>query len=154
MIGGTFYATTGVLEPWVIVASLPYAILVTTVLIGKHVDKIETDAENGIRTIPVLLGSDKALFMNQQLMVTFFVFVASLILVGTLSIWAILVLGALPRLWKTLKVYNEPRPEEAPPGYPIWPLWYAASAFSLTRFAGGLFVLGLFLDIFYPRHFG
>ena len=37
MIGGTYYVTTGTLEPWVIVASLPYALLVSCVLLGKHI---------------------------------------------------------------------------------------------------------------------
>ena len=30
----------------------------TTVLIGKHVDKYEQDARRGIRTLPVILGSE------------------------------------------------------------------------------------------------
>src|SRR5580698_4359950 len=38
MVGGTYLATTGHL-PWqIIVASIPYGILCTTVLMGKHVD--------------------------------------------------------------------------------------------------------------------
>jgi hypothetical protein len=32
-------------------------------------------------------------------------------------------------------------------------LWYAAWAFSLTRLAGGLFVLGLIMDVVYPIRF-
>ena len=154
MIGGTFYATTGVLEPWVLVASLPYALLVTTVLIGKHVDKLPADADKGIRTLPVILGAEKSLFLNQQLMVTFFVFVLSLVLVGRLGLWSLLVFGAVPRLWQVLKIYGQRRPDEAPPGYPIWPLWYVAWAFSLTRLAGGLLVLGLIIDAIYPIRLG
>ncbi|HXV36074.1 MAG TPA: prenyltransferase, partial [Myxococcota bacterium] len=37
MVGGSYFATTGALEPWVIAASLPYALLVTAALIAKHV---------------------------------------------------------------------------------------------------------------------
>jgi 1,4-dihydroxy-2-naphthoate octaprenyltransferase len=152
MIGGTYYATTGVLEPWVLVASLPYAILVTTVLIGKHIDKYEADAARGIHTLPVLLGMERSLFLNQQLMVTYFVFVLSLVLVGSLGVWTLLTFLALPRMWNVIRVYNKPRPEEAPEDFPIWPLWYVAWAFTLTRRAGGLFVLGLILDAIYPIH--
>ncbi len=154
MIGATFFATTGTIEPWVVVASLPYSLLVTAVLIGKHVDKIEADSEKGIHTLPVLLGTEKSLFLNQYLMVTFFVFVVSLVGVGTLSVWTLLVGGAVPHLVQVLKIYNQPPPAQAPPSYPIWPLWYAGWAFSLTRMAGGLFVLGLILEIFYPIPFG
>ena len=59
---------------------------------------------------------------------------------------------ALPQMWQAIRVYNQPRPEEAPKNYPIWPLWYVAWAFRLTRRAGGLFVLGLILDLIYPIH--
>jgi 1,4-dihydroxy-2-naphthoate octaprenyltransferase len=154
MIGGTYFATTGVLEPWVVVASIPYSLLVTTVLIGKHVDKFEADSQKGIQTIPVLLGVERSLFLNQQLMVLFFVFVLSLVMLGTLSVWTLLCFAAIPRMWRVLKIYNQPRPESAPPNYPIWPLWYVAWAFSLTRMAGGLFVLGLFVHAFYPVTIG
>ena len=40
MIGGTYFVATGTIPAWVWIASLPYAILVTTVLFGKHIDKI------------------------------------------------------------------------------------------------------------------
>jgi 1,4-dihydroxy-2-naphthoate octaprenyltransferase len=152
MIGGTYYVTTGTLAPWVLVVSLPYAILVTTVLIGKHIDKLDADAAKGIHTLPVLLGRERSLFFNQQLMVTYFVFVLSLVLVGSLGVWTLLTFLAVPRMWQAIKVYNRPPPESPPPDFPIWPLWYVAWAFTLTRRAGGLFVLGLIVDAIYPIH--
>jgi 1,4-dihydroxy-2-naphthoate octaprenyltransferase len=152
MTGGTYYVTTGSLPPWVLVASVPYAILVTTVLIGKHVDKFEADSERNIHTLPVRLGKERALFLNQELMVAFFALVLCLVLVGTLGIWTLLVFAALPRLWQVLKVYNQPKPASAPPDYPIWPLWYVAWAFTLTRRAGLLLVLGLVLSAIFPEH--
>jgi 1,4-dihydroxy-2-naphthoate octaprenyltransferase len=152
MIGGTYYVTAGSLAPWVIVASLPYAILVATVLIGKHVDKLEADSARGIRTLPVILGRERSLFLNQELMVGFFFAVLCLVLLGTLGVWTLLVFGALPQLWQTLRVYAKPRPAEPPRGFPIWPLWYVAWAFRLTRRAGALLVVGLLLNAIYPVH--
>ncbi len=152
MIGGTYYATTGTIPPWVLVASLPYAILVTTVLIGKHVDKFEADSAKGIHTRPVLLGRERSLFLNQLLMASYFVLVLSLVMVGTFGIWTLLTFAAIPRAWEVIRIYNRPRPETPPENYPIWPLWYVAWAFMLTRRAGGLFVLGLLLDVIYPIH--
>jgi 1,4-dihydroxy-2-naphthoate octaprenyltransferase len=152
MIGGVFYVTTGVLPPWVIVASMPYAFLVTTVLLAKHVDKYEADSAKGIHTLPVIMGRDRALFLTQELMVAYFVLVLCLVMVGTLGVWTLLTFLAVPRLWKVLKVLNRPKPEQAPPRYPIWPLWYVAFAMSVNRLAGGLLVLGLLLDAIYPVH--
>ena len=152
MIGGTYYVTTGTLEPWVLVASLPYALLVTCVLMGKHVDKLEADSAKGIHTLPVLLGRERALFLTQLLMVGFFLMVGGLVLVGTFGLWTLLVFLALPHLWTTLRVYGQPRPERPPKRFPIWPLWYVAWAFRVTRSAGALLVLGLLLDAIWPAH--
>jgi 1,4-dihydroxy-2-naphthoate octaprenyltransferase len=150
MIGGTYFVTTGSFPPWVLVASLPYAILVTTVLIGKHVDKFEADSAKGIRTLPVVMGKERSLFLNQELLVAYFVLVVCLVLTGTLGVWTLLTLLALPKLWEVLKVYNQPKPEQAPERYPIWPLWYVAWAFLVTRRAGALFVVGLVINAFFP----
>ena len=71
-----------------------------------------------------------------------------------LGVWALLTLGAVPQLVRVLKVYNQPKPSEAPPNFPIWPLWYVAWAFLLTRSAGGLLVVALILDAIWPIHLG
>ena len=154
MVGGIYFATTGGLEPWILVASLPYSLLVAAVLIGKHIDKIDLDSQRGIQTLPVRMGMDRALFLNQQLMILFFVFVIILILVGRIGVWALFVIGAAPHLWRALKIHSQPRPESAPSGCTHWPLWYAAPVFSLARMAGMLFVLALLLDAIFPMRLG
>ena len=150
MIAGTFFVSTGQLPPWVWAASIPYAILVTTVLFGKHVDKLPADTAKGIHTLPVILGDERARWISQVLMVSFFVAVGLLVLTGTFGVWTLLSFGAVPRLLKVIKVFGQPPPESAPPGYPIWPLWYVAWAFTLTRLAGGLLILGLIANAVYP----
>ncbi len=150
MIGGVYYVTTGSIAPWVFVASLPFAVLVMAVLVGKHVDKYETDAARGTRTLPVRIGERPARRLNQALFLAFFALVAALALGGTLGVWTLLALFALPRLARTLRIYGRPRPAQPPAGFPIWPLWYVAWAFHLTRLAGGLFVLGLALSAVLP----
>jgi 1,4-dihydroxy-2-naphthoate octaprenyltransferase len=147
MIGGTYYVTAGILPAWIWLASVPYALVVTTVLIGKHVDKYEQDGERGIHTLPVLLGRERSLRLNQILMVAFYVVVAALVLQGTLGVGVLLVVLAIPRLLTVLKAYREPKPAGPPPGYRLWPLWFVSLAFYHNRLAGGLFVLGLALNV-------
>jgi 1,4-dihydroxy-2-naphthoate octaprenyltransferase len=53
-VGG--YVISGVWDWNVVIASLPYALGVTSVIFGKHIDKLEMDKEKGIRTLPILLG--------------------------------------------------------------------------------------------------
>jgi 1,4-dihydroxy-2-naphthoate octaprenyltransferase len=150
MVGGTYYVAAGSLPAWVLVASLPYGLLVMTVLVGKHVDKIEQDRAKGINTLPVLLGAEPSRRLNQALMVAFYVIVLGLVLTGTLGIWPALVLLALPLLLDVLRAYNQPKPEAPPENYPVWPLWFVSLAFAHTRRAGALFMLGLILNQILP----
>ncbi|MEO6028657.1 MAG: prenyltransferase [Candidatus Binatia bacterium] len=147
MIGGTYYVTAGTIPPWVWLASVPYALVVTTVLIGKHVDKYEQDTERGIHTLPVILGRDLSLRLNQVLMVAFYAIVAVLVMQGTLGAGVLLVAFAIPRLLTVLQAFSQPKPAGPPPGYHLWPLWYVSLAFYHNRLAGGLFVLGLALNV-------
>jgi 1,4-dihydroxy-2-naphthoate octaprenyltransferase len=146
MIGGTYYVTAGTCPAWVWVASVPYALVVTTVLIGKHIDKFEQDGARGIRTLPVILGRQFSLQLNQVLMVAFYAIVLGLVGSGTLGIGVLLVALALPRLITVLRAYALPKPAAPPPGYRVWPLWYVSLAFHHNRLAGALFVLGLALN--------
>jgi 1,4-dihydroxy-2-naphthoate octaprenyltransferase len=146
MIGGTYFVTAGTLPGWVLLASVPYALVVTTVLIGKHIDKYEQDRARGIHTLPVLLGRATSLRLNQILMIAFYVIVGGLVVSGALGVGVLIVAGALPRLRQVLRVYAQPKPAAPPPGFRVWPLWYVALAFHHSRLAGGLFVLGLVLN--------
>jgi 1,4-dihydroxy-2-naphthoate octaprenyltransferase len=143
MIGGTYYVTAGTIPAWVWLATVPYAIAVTTVLIGKHIDKYEQDKERGIHTLPVLLGRDASLRLNQALMIGFYVVVAALVVTGKLGVGVLLVAAAIPRLVQVLKAYSQPKPAAPPPGYRMWPLWFVSLAFFHNKRAGALFVLGL-----------
>jgi 1,4-dihydroxy-2-naphthoate octaprenyltransferase len=150
MIGGTYFVATGTVPGWVWIASLPYAILVTTVLMGKHIDKIAADAPMGIRTLPVILGERNARLLNSALMIAFYPIVLGAAAVGWIGPWVAIVVLGLPRLWAVLKVYAADRPTQAPPGWVLWPLWYVSFAFIHTRRAGALLVVGLFLNIVLP----
>jgi 1,4-dihydroxy-2-naphthoate octaprenyltransferase len=151
MIGGTYLVTAGEIPPpGVWLACVPYALIVTTVLIGKHIDKREADQSKGIRTLPVILGERISLWLNGALMIAYYLVVLVLVALGTLDAWVLLVFIALPRLGRVLKIYREPRPTEPPPDYPVWPLWYVSAAFYHNKLAGMLFVLGLILNLIFP----
>ncbi len=154
MIGGTYFVTAGTLPtPGVWLAMIPYGIAVATVLMGKHIDKIEADTAKGIRTLPVILGEVTSLRLNAALMVSFYLVVLALVLMGTLGVWLLLVALALPRLRAVLQLYREPKPSEGPEGYTVWPLWYVSGAFYHNKRAGLLFVAGLLLNLLLPLSF-
>jgi 1,4-dihydroxy-2-naphthoate octaprenyltransferase len=147
MTGGTYYVVAGTITPLAWLATLPYGLLVATVLVGKHIDKLPQDAAIGVRSIPVLLGSKNARALNMALMVLFFLLLVVLVAVGALGFWILLTLLALPRLLVALRHYSRPRPDAAPPGWTVWPLWYVGWAMILNRRVGQLFVLGLLLNV-------
>jgi len=150
MVVGTFFVATGEIPAWTWVASLPYAILVTTVLFGKHIDKIEADAKKGVRTMPVLLGETTARRVAQVLMVAFYPIVVLAVLAGWIGPWVLLVLLGVPRLVAVLRTFSAPKPDVPPQSYQGWPLWFVGAAFIHTRRAGGLLVLGLLLNVLLP----
>jgi len=143
MVGGTYYAATGTIPGAVALASLPYAILCTTVLMGKHIDKLPWDAPKGIRTLPVRLGEARARRITQGMFVAFYLLVIALVGARVLPVATLLVALSLPRLRPVWRAFDEPKPAICPVPNPVWPLWFAPHAFLLTRRAGGLLVLGL-----------
>jgi 1,4-dihydroxy-2-naphthoate octaprenyltransferase len=124
-------------------ASLPYGLLCTAVLMGKHIDKLPWDRPAGVRTLPVMLGERRARRATEALMIGFYVAVVASVAVGVLPWPALAACGALPLLWRTLKALERPRPARAPRRFPVWPLWFAAFAFTHTRRAGALLVAGV-----------
>ncbi|MEA2645954.1 MAG: 1,4-dihydroxy-2-naphthoate polyprenyltransferase [Chloroflexota bacterium] len=143
MIGGTYFAAVGRI-PWeVLLASVPYGLLVMAVLMGKHIDKMPWDKPLKIGTLPQVLGEKLSRQVTAILMVAFYVSTIGLVLRGALPLPALLVVLAIPRLVQVLGYFSRPRPDKPPEGYPVWPLWYVAAAFVHTRRAGALLVLGL-----------
>jgi len=143
MIAGTYYSAVGDL-PWQVwVAAVPYGLLCTTVLMGKHIDKIPYDAPTGTRTLPVLLGEVRARAVTQGLLLSFYVTTVVAVLVGALP-WPVLAVAlAVPTLVQVLGAFRKGRPDEPPEGFPVWPLWFAAVCFVHTTRAGAALVLGL-----------
>jgi 1,4-dihydroxy-2-naphthoate octaprenyltransferase len=152
MIGGTYLVATGEVPLWVLAFSIPYALLVTSVLFGKHIDKIVPDSALGIRTLPVILGERLARRTNQALMIAFYPLVLLAVLAGWVGPWVLLAVLAIPELLRTLRFYNRPKPDSPPDWYPRrgWPLWFVGFAFRHVRLAGFLMTVGLVLNVVVP----
>ncbi|MFN2560504.1 MAG: prenyltransferase [Jatrophihabitans sp.] len=145
MVGGTYFSATGHL-PWEVwAAGLPYALLCTAVLMGKHTDKIPFDAPLRIRTVPVLLGRVRALAVTRGLIAGYYVLLVAAVAAQCLPWPALLGLVSIPAARQVWGPLTKAAPETKPRGFPVWPLWYAAWAFLHTRNAGGLLVAGVAL---------
>ena len=151
MIGGGYYVLTGIWNWNVIWASLPYVLGVTTVIFGKHIDKLLIDKAKRIFTLPVLIGEKAARYTILGMMVLPYALVLYLILTGYFTPVMVLVVLAIPTLIKLYPQFLKPKPETRPEGFPDgqggWPLYFAPQAFINNRAFGMWFILGLILDV-------
>ncbi len=149
MIGGGYFVISGAWDWNVVWASLPYALGPTTVLFGKHIDKIDADRVKGIRTMPVLLGEKNARILVLLMMAMQYLGVIWLVVSGFFSPIMLLVLGGLTAMSQVWSMYRAPKPEVMPVDYDasIWPLWFSAVSFLHNKRYGIFFLLGLILEI-------
>jgi 1,4-dihydroxy-2-naphthoate polyprenyltransferase len=145
MVGGTYFAATGHLPGQVLLASLPYALLCTAVLMGKHIDKLPFDAALRIKTVPVLLGPARALIVTKLLIAGFYVLLVAAVALRALPWPALLGFAGVSAARATWRALSNPPPPTKPEGFPVWPLWYAAWTFLHTRNAGTAMIVGVAL---------
>lgn len=153
MIGGTVFAITGTITTEILLATLPYGLVVASVLVGKHIDKMEQDRAVKVHSLPVVMGLNSSLWLNKISFILFYVLVAVLILARITGPWILLTLLALPRFLTAWKIYSQPKPAEKPENWPVWPLWYVGWAMHFNRLAGVLFILGLMVNLLLPVSF-
>lgn len=115
MVGGAYYIQTQTLPWWVLVASLPYALGVTTVLFGKHLDKVDFDAKNKTNTLVVLLGEKNARAVTRALVVLMYILPAALVAAGIFLPTALLTLLSAPLAVSLWKIFSAPKPKTPPP---------------------------------------
>ncbi len=147
MIVGTYYSITGELAPRVWWASLPYGLIVASVLIGKHIDKIEEDKKSHIRSLPVVLGLKHSILFLKATFVVFYLLIFALVFQQTIGFWVLITALAGVRLRTVWAVLSLPKPQEKPKNWPVWPLWYVAWSMYFNRAAGVLFIVGLIFNI-------
>lgn len=151
MVGGGYYVLTHVWSWNVILASLPYTLGVTTVIFGKHIDKVLIDRAKKIFTLPVLIGERTARYAVLTMMVLPYLLVVVLIITRYYTPVLLLVFVAVPTLLKLYPQFLKPKPETRPQDFPDgqggWPLYFAPQAFINTRAFGTWFMLGLILDL-------
>jgi len=154
MVGGTYFVVSGGhWDNWVVVVSLVYALGPTTVLFGKHTDKLLEDKAKGIYTLPVIIGQKAARYGTIALWVLQYVFVFALVFTGKLGIAMLIVLFAIPMLVTSARIFLKPRPEVKPEGAAGegWPLYLVSHAFIYNRRFGLLFLLGLIVDVVFYK---
>ncbi|HTO15477.1 MAG TPA: prenyltransferase [Edaphocola sp.] len=155
MIGGGYYMLTGNWSNEVLLAGLPYALGVTGVIFGKHIDKYEEDKKKKIHTLPVILGEKIsryvmiAVVLLQYLITTYLVFTGffhPIMLIVWITFLGVPKLRAKIPVLNLIKTFSRPRPTEAPQGWKAWPLYFVSIAFVQNQRFGIIFLLGLIIQ--------
>lgn len=149
MVGGSAYAATGSWN-WPIAAiGTVFALGPTTVIFGKHIDKLRFDLEKGVATLPVRLGDSRSRAWVQAMLVAQYLLTGTLVALGWLPWPVLIVLFAVPRLVATWRVFAQPAPSQPPADFPAsaWPLWFSAYAFDHTRWFSLLLLAGYCLAL-------
>ncbi len=148
MVGGTYYVLAGEWSWDVTWLSLVFALGPTTVLFGKHTDKLAADESKGVKTLPVIIGERRARYATLGMMGAQYLLCLLLVLSSNFSFSLLLVFFSLPSLPRLVNVFGHRKPDSPPTSYPpdVWPLWFSAHAFGHTRKFTSLFLLGVLLD--------
>ena len=147
MIGGGYYVISGTWDWTVLIASLPYALGVTGVIFGKHIDKYEMDKTKRIHTLPVVMGEKVSRYSLLGMIFLQYGLVLYLVLIRFFTPVMLVVFLSVKILTDILPMFKGPRPAEKPVDYPdAWPNYFVAAAFVHNRRFGLWFLLGLILD--------
>lgn len=147
MIGGGYYVLTQQWSWFVVAASLPYVLGVTTVIFGKHIDKLDMDRKKGIHTLPVVIGEKASRYTVLAMMIAPYLITLYLVFARFFTPVMLIVFLALPAFLKIYPVFLKPKPETRPEGSRGWPLYFVGFAFYNNRTFGSLFMFGLLLDV-------
>lgn len=155
MIGGTYLAVSGQWSWNAAAIGSIYALGPTTVLFGKHTDKLTPDREKGIHTLPVVIGEPAARFSVIMMMCLQPILVVACVIMGIMKWPMLIVLLGIPPIITAVKVFSKPRPVEKPADFPaqFWPTYLAGFAFRTNRITGALFFVGLLADAVVTRFF-
>ncbi|MDP2970060.1 MAG: prenyltransferase [Deltaproteobacteria bacterium] len=113
MFEGAFSVQRQALSLKAFYISIPFGILVGMVLLANNIRDIAYDSRQGIKTIGILLGSQRSIFLYAGLILAAYLYVIGMVLVGILSTWGLLVLLSLPKAIHLLKNFMKKVPEAA-----------------------------------------
>lgn len=147
MIGGGYFVLTQQWDWNVVMASLPYVLGVTTVIFGKHIDKLDMDTLKKIHTLPVVIGEKASRYAVLAMMIAPYFLTLYLIAIKFFTPVMLIVFLALPSFLQIYPIFLRPKPTAKPENQPGWPLYFVGYAFYNNRKFGSLFMFGLLIDV-------
>lgn len=134
----SFFIQTGTMTTTPVLVSVPISILVGAILLANNIRDLDGDKKSGRKTLAILLGRKRAIWLLGGMFVTSFLWIVLLVFTKTISPWTLLVLFSIPKAWQATKGFiGKTKPIDMMPAM-------KATAQTNTQF-GFLLVVGLFI---------
>ena len=99
----SFFIQTGTLNVQSILVSIPIAILVGAINLSNNIRDIEEDIKGGRKTLAILAGSERAVYILGAMFSIAYIWVLGLVIFGTINPWILLVFLSIPKPIQAMK---------------------------------------------------
>ncbi|MEA1970763.1 MAG: 1,4-dihydroxy-2-naphthoate octaprenyltransferase [Thermodesulfobacteriota bacterium] len=103
MVGGAYFVQRQTLSMDAFLISIPIGILVALVLLANNIRDVESDEQRGIKTLPIIAGCRKGIWIYVMLVELAYLSVILMALAGPLTLWSLIVLISLPMCFNLLR---------------------------------------------------
>ncbi|WP_144555237.1 1,4-dihydroxy-2-naphthoate polyprenyltransferase [Bacillus sp. X1(2014)] len=103
----SFFIQTGTVSTTSILVSVPSMILVGMIMLSNNIRDLDGDKENGRKTVAILIGKKRAIYLLTGMFTFSFLWVLGLIILGILPVWTALVILSAPKAIKATKGFIE-----------------------------------------------
>ncbi|MCM2531342.1 1,4-dihydroxy-2-naphthoate polyprenyltransferase [Neobacillus pocheonensis] len=103
----SFFIQTGMVDSTSILVSIPIMVLVGEILLSNNIRDLDGDKENGRKTLAILLGKKRAIYLLAGMFTFSYVWVLALIITGVAPVWIAIVILSAPKAIKATKGFIE-----------------------------------------------
>jgi 1,4-dihydroxy-2-naphthoate octaprenyltransferase len=111
MIEGAYAVQRHALSMKALYISIPFGTLVALVLFANNMRDIAYDSRHNVKTLSILLGSEKSYVIFAGLILAAYAYVLGMIFVGVMSLWGFLIFLSLPNAVSLLKSFRQKIPD-------------------------------------------
>jgi 1,4-dihydroxy-2-naphthoate polyprenyltransferase len=138
----SFYIQTGIVDRTSVLVSIPIMILVGEILLSNNIRDLDGDKVNGRKTLAILLGKKKAIYLLASMFIVSYLWAFVLIITGVAPIWIALVILSAPKAIKATKGFIEH-------SLPIQMAPAMKATAQTNTFFGFLLTVGIFIGHFF-----
>jgi len=99
----SFFIQTGIVDRTSILLSVPSMVLVGMIMLSNNIRDLDGDKENGRKTVAILLGKKRAIYLLAGMFTLSYLWVVGLIISGIAPLWTAIVILSAPKALKAIK---------------------------------------------------